>query len=145
MQVIKFHAQKKLVLSRNTYYIPIFTWEDGEVFMKRWYRHLKSRQKIEYISLIKVPDDHPVFIAMTPTAKTIAAPTFTPLCDIPEHGKALIADWYRRFAVDCNADFNTANLPELIIGEPLPAASIKWTKRVKVLFQDHRNPKQRRR
>lgn len=75
--------------------------------------------RINFMSLVRIPDSHGVFLANDWVNKAFFGMTSTPLRDIPRECKAAV-----NFCSDC---------PELVIRERLPARYLLWTKDIRLL------------
>jgi len=69
MLAVKLHKEKKPFLGAKSYLIPIINWKKGKTQIKNWVTLLNDHggknpnNRINYISLAKIPDDHPEFIS----------------------------------------------------------------------------------
>ena len=130
MLAVKLHKRKRVVLRRGSYLIPIMTWENGKRMVKEWLstlnRHNRGapNDKINYISLVAIPSDHPVYLAIDWSQKIFDDVRFQPFCQIEKEWKDHVQD--------------SCLLPEMILGKALPTKAVKWTKNVKLLFSAKR-------
>lgn len=123
MLAIRLHIKKNPKLNKGCYLIPIFNWEEDQKIVKDWIKTLKESSKcpnhsINYITLVSIPDDFPVYIAMDWSDKMVLKMldipmTFEPLSKQKEYVKAIADDHW---------------LQELVLGAKLPKKNIKWTK-----------------
>lgn len=128
MLAVKLHKNKRPNLEKGSFLIPIMKWETDRHLIKRWLRLLNRHNRggvndhINFITLLKLPDDLPVFMANDWVDKGILDVTFVPIKDIHDKAKVAISSaqgW----------------MPELILGKALTASSVKWTKDVRVLYK----------
>ena len=132
MLAVKLHEEKKPFLGKFSYFIPILNWEIQKTQIKNWISLLQDRltgkKKINYITLVKIPDDHPVFIGSDWMDKALFGLKFLPLKEIPDVYKDRVLG---------DGDFfsdQSAMVPELILGKRLPKSCIKWTKDIRLLY-----------
>ncbi len=149
MLAIKLHTIKKPPLARGSHLIPIRDWQTGKIVIRHWISALnqgggKVTTKVRYITLVKIPDTHPVCLALSASTKTFAHLQFAPLSQMLGAQKDQYFKWYERFAMSV-ASVESQNLPELVLGEPLTKKHIKWTKRVQLLYGRESNIKTRKR
>jgi hypothetical protein len=135
MLAVKLHKHKRPYLGKGSYLIPILDWGKNKLFINDWIRILRTMRsgnnKINYITLVKIPDDHPVFLAEDWIKKLFWGIEFKPLREIERETKENIKD------TPCWAD-----PPELILGKPLPKSCIKWTKDIRLLYGMSKNKRQ---
>jgi hypothetical protein len=123
MLAIRLHIKKNPKLNKGCYLIPIFNWDEDKQKVKDWVKTLEQsprcpNHKINYITLVSIPDDFPVYIAQDWADKMIYTMlgqelTFAPLSEQREFVKEIAEDHW---------------LQELVLGEALPKKNIKWTK-----------------
>ncbi len=150
MLAIRLHKKKRPKLNKYTFLIPIMSWETGRVQVLNWVNVLNKAIKlpnnaIRYITLVKIPDDHPVELLEDFSCKwgcKIKDLDFKPLKEHPEKVKQRIMKWDNRECVvteDSEILFDESGpncvTPELILGEALPKSCIKWTKDIKLLYK----------
>ncbi len=144
MLAVKFHEKKVPFLGKGSYLIPVTTWKVAKDQIRRWLPILTSpNYKRPYITLVKIPDDHPV--TLDPDWIGGGNPTPRPLKDIPQALKDEVMEWY-----DCRDEAGgvwyvgaRSSFAQLILGARLPKKCIKWTKDVRLLYRgDKRQAKQ---
>lgn len=138
MLAVKLHKHKKPWLGKGSHLIPILNWKTGKVHITRWINLLdyhndsNPNNRIRYITLVKIPDDHPVFLAEDWSDKIVyslfGGIEFKPLSSISQEIKKFIME-------------ETDLVPEIILGKPLPQSCIKWTKNIQLLYRSNKNPK----
>jgi hypothetical protein len=148
MLAVKLHSKKDVNLGAGTFLIPIFRWDSGQVFIRRWIERLNKTAnpkvtRVRFVTLVTVPDDHPVALYLTAVGKNLTEHDFRPLSAIPDEERRQLAEWYDRFAA-ASQETASLNQPELVLGEPLPAKHIKWTKRTQLLYDTSTNKSKRR-
>jgi hypothetical protein len=143
---IRLHTDKRPTLRLGTHLSPILDWETGKIVVKRWIAQLNQDggahiTKVRFATLVTIPEDHPIFLSLSPFTKTMAEVVFRPLCEIPAELKEQFVAWQKSF-IAAGAVAIT-ELPELIIGAPLSDSHIKWTKSVQLLYRREQNVKRR--
>jgi hypothetical protein len=155
MLAVKLHKNKKPFIGYGAYLIPIINWETGKTQIKTWIKVLTRddainypNNKINYITLVKIPDEHLVFLADDWVMKYLGV-KFKPLKEIEDSIKREIGKFYKENGILSDNKVNNiettkgsplAPSPELILGERLPESCIKWTKDIRLLYRgDKRN------
>ena len=150
MLAVKLHKRKAPYLGRGSFLVPIRTWQSGKLHVRNWVGLLNRSNRgapndcIRYITLVKIPDDHPVFIGLDWSIKMIRRVEFTELAQIDaaikeqldlvppgEKGPLYMQNY---IVPDPIPGAPMAEYPELILGRRLPSNSIKWTKDVRLLY-----------
>ncbi|MBM3324009.1 hypothetical protein FJY69_11130 [candidate division WOR-3 bacterium] len=134
----------------------------GQRFLPRPHRRLARRQpahpqwiyllttscragypnnRINYITLVKIPDDMPVtFIAGYGASSCIKGLYFsekeTPLRDLPLDAKQALIQWWDGYLAGDKSEPGgpLADEPQIVLGRSLPAQHIKWTKDIRLLY-----------
>jgi len=148
---VKLHKRKTPYLGRGSFLVPIRTWLSGKIHVKNWicllerFNQGRPNNAVRYISLVKIPDSHPVFLGLDWSVKMIQGVEFTELAQIDDAIKqALDLAPFTRKSRFTAPKFVVHNLvpgrpiveyPELILGCALPASFIKWTKDVRLLYR----------
>jgi len=151
MLAVKLHKKKKPWLGKGSYLVPISNWSAGKSHVSFWINTLnytnrgRPNDAIRYITLVKIPNEHPVFIAHEAYIKRYVKVEFKPLNEIDDKIKQSLdlAKLKHKGAVDTgysiienvNPGGLIADLPEMILGEALPSSCIKWTKDLKLLYK----------
>lgn len=154
MLAVKLHKRKVPYLGRGSFLVPIQTWQSGRMHVRNWVRLLNKSNRgapndcIHYITLVKIPDDHPVFIGLDWIIKRIQHVKFVELAQIDadikekldlvpagEKGPLYLQNY---IVPDPVPGSPMAESPELILGRRLPACFIKWTKDVRLLYGSRR-------
>jgi hypothetical protein len=148
MLAIKLHKTSEPRLVKDAFLIPINDWRSGRRQVRNWIRWRSDRDR--YITLARVPADHPVSIRFSYGAsnfiKAIAWPReFKPLRDWPKDYVKAIGLWWDAYrwpgASSTEAGGLLVDEPRLFLGRKLPDASIMWTKEIALLYG--RNPARR--
>lgn len=150
MLAIKLHKNKEPWLGKSSFLIPIASWETGKFHIKNWIRLLQERprfhgkkliqnNRINNITLVKIPEEHPVIIFHSPTSKmgvNLKNPDFPKL---KNHGEFLEDGYWwddNRQRLKLSFEDGPADTwPEMILGKKLPDSSIKWTKDIRLLYK----------
>jgi hypothetical protein len=150
MLAVKLHKRKSPYLDRGSFLVPIRTWESGKLHVRNWAALLNRSNRgapndcIRFLTLVKIPDDQPVFIGLDWSIKMIRRVKFTELAQIdaaikekldlvpPGQKKPLYLQNY--IVPDPVPGSPMAQYPELILGRRLPVCFIKWTKDIRLLY-----------
>jgi hypothetical protein len=156
MLAIKLHKNKKPWLGKSSFLIPIVSWNTGKIHIKNWIKLLQERptfygkkliqnNRINYITLVKIPEDHPVSIFHTPTSKmgvNLKNPDFPQL---KSQGKYFEDGYWwddNRQRLKLSFEDGPADTwPEMILGKKLPDSCIKWTKDIRLLYKPGKDVK----
>lgn len=159
MLSVKLHRKKRPWLGRGSHLVPILRWDLAKVRIKNWIRLLESgwrgtNHTIRYLTLVRIPDDHPValqhdwddkmlgLISGEPVARDAEGrAVFPALSDVPAEWKAELMRWTSGGEAPYGsrrAGGPKLPLPEVILGAPLPASRILWTKSRLLLFRGDR-------
>jgi hypothetical protein len=128
--------------------VPIIDWKSGRVQIRTW---LKSNKRDRYLTLVKIPDDHPVRLCFSYGAsnfiKQVVWPAeFRPPREWPSEYVSAITHWWDAWSMsgtDVEPGGLMADEPQLFLGKRLPAACIRWTKDLRLLYGS--KPSRRRR
>ena len=177
MIAVKLHKKPKPFLGKHSFLIPITNWKTGQIQIKHWLRLLEkttnqkgqsiriSNTKINYITLVKIPPEHPVSIYKSFHHRGKWPPDFVKLKDHDEYEINLLLEWNdshkeerdlypkitrkeildnKKFEltipsldvwIDDEGQGPAHFWPELVIGEKLPDSAIKWTKDIRLLYK----------
>ena len=149
MLAVKLHKGKKPWLGKGSHLIPIVSWELDKIRIKSWLHILNEdvkkgwmpktkaryRYPIRYITLVKIPDEHPVCLFLSWLERQFLGMEikFTPLRDIPEERKKAL--------MERDKEGPSHWQPEMILGAPLPESCIVWTKDIRLLFEGDKRRK----
>ncbi len=158
MIAVKLHKRKRPNLHKGSFLVPVRTWHSGRKHVGNWIRLLNRCNRgnpndcIRYITLVKIPDGHPVFIGLDWVDKPFFSSEFIELEKIDAARKARLdlvpcekerlqaLQAQRSIALDAIPGSPIAECPELILGKALPARFIKWTKDVRLLYGRSQKP-----
>jgi hypothetical protein len=150
MLAVKLHKRKHPNLGKGSFLVPIRTWQSGRIQIRKWISVLNHHNRggrndcVRYLTLVKIPDHHPVFLGLDWSIKLIQRVEFTELGQIDaaikerlglapagESGPLIMQNF---IVPEPTPGAPMAELPELILGEELPRRFIKWTKDVQLLY-----------
>ena len=141
MLAIKLHKTTRPGLGKDAFLIPIVDWKSGRCQVRAWLRWRGDRDR--YLTLVRVPDDHPVSIRFASGKsnfiKAIAWPTeFKPLREWDKDYVRVIGQWWDAYRWPGSGSTETGGLlvdePRLFLGRRLPDKSILWTKEIALLY-----------
>jgi len=145
MLAVKLHRALHPRLVKESCLVPIVDWRSGRVQIQTWLRWAKRDR---YITLVRIPADHPVRICFSignsDFIKQVVWPfEFRPLREWPKEYIRAIAEWWD--APGWTRDEPGGLMvdePQLFLGRRLPDNCIRWTKDVRLLRR--RRPPRRR-
>jgi hypothetical protein len=140
MLAVQLHPGPKPQLRKEACLVPIIDWPSGRVQIRAW---LKYAKRDRYLTLVRIPKEHPVRICFTygnsSFIKAVLWPTdFQPLREWPAEYVRAIAEWWnaRRWS---NGDVEPGGLmvdePRLFLGRRLPDGCVLWTKDLRLLYR----------
>jgi hypothetical protein len=141
MLAVKLHRKIKPPLGKDAFLIPIIDWRSGRRQVRNWIRWKGDRQR--YLTLVRVPDEHPVSIRFTYGAsnfiKAVSWPMeYKPLGDWPKDYVKAIGLWWDAYLPPGAREIEAGGLvveePRLFLGRKLPDASVLWTKEIRLLY-----------
>jgi len=150
MLAIKLHKTARPGLGKDAFLIPIVDWKSGRPQVRAWLRWRGDRDR--YITLVRVPDDHPVSIRFaygkSNFIKAIAWPTeFKPLREWDKDYIKAIGQWWDAYRWPGSGSTESGGLlvdePRLFLGRKLADANVLWTKEIRLLYgkkKPGRNP-----
>ena len=155
MLAVKLHKKKHLHLGKLSHFVPIFNWRTGERCIRNWVPILEelylptSNSKINYISLVRIPDDHPVYLE----------PYWCwfgydrPFNKIPKKFKDRFMVWQDKgLTFDAEGNYRDEThdgdmreeVPQLVLQKRLPTRHHLWTKDYRLLTRGElRNDRRR--
>lgn len=147
MQAIKLHQRSVPYLGVESYLVPVFDWRTSKMIVRRWISHLdrdggEEVESVQYITLVKIPDKHPVSLSFSPTLKGFVPQTYAPWSSINLEEKDKAYQWMEKL-IYSGSGLERYNLPELVLGAPLLQKYIKWTKSIQLLYGREKNVKSR--
>ena len=154
MLALKLHKTKRPNIGAKTFWIPIIDWRTARIHLSNWYKTLDhpKGKGINYITMAKIPKDHPVVLHVdwavkygtrinelpfVPMAQieTEIIDALKPLQDRLGEGLYHVGQGYIVFGEDLDPGRPVSEFPELILGAELPRSCVKWTKDVRLLFR----------
>ena len=142
MLALHLNDRHEFVGSRGTRVLPVHAWETARPQLGAWIRAIRSgelgskRISGPYLSLVKIPDEHPVCLLVGVSQFKLAELKFHRLKDIPTEDREILRDWFSSLTSTglSSASGHCPSILEIIIGESLPSACMKWTKDMRLLF-----------
>ena len=121
MLAIKLHKTTRPGLGKDAFLIPIVDWKSGRQQVRAWLRWRGDRDR--YMTLVRVPDDHPVSIRFACGAsnfiKAVAWPTeFKPLREWDKDYIRVIGQWWDAYRWPGSSSTETGGL---LVDEPRDA------------------------
>lgn len=150
MLAIKLHRASRPGLRKDAFLIPIVDWKAGRQQVRAWLRWRGERDR--YLTLVRVPDDHPVSIrfsyGQSNFIKTVAWPKeFKPLRDWDRDYVKAIGAWWNAYRWPVSGEVETGGLlvdePRLFLGRKLPDPAVLWTKEIALLYGRPTRPETR--
>jgi hypothetical protein len=141
MLAVKLHKTPRPGLRKGAFLIPIVDWKAGRPQVKAWLRWRSDRDR--YLTLVRVPDDHPVSIRFSygksNFIKAVAWPMeFKPLREWDRDYVKAIGAWWDAYKWPGSDRSETGGLlvdaPRLFLGRQLPDANVLWTKEIALLY-----------
>lgn len=156
MLAVKLHRKKRPWLGRGSHLVPVLRWDYARIRIKNWIRTLESSRwvdnhTIRYVTLVRIPDDHPVGLQCDWIEKAFGFFSgesvqrdsqgrwmFPTLREVPQEYKEELLrwsdpEWTKYISGRVGGPFWTH--PEVILGAPLPASRILWTKSRLLLYR----------
>lgn len=167
MLAVKLHKKTPPWLGSGSHLVPIIKWEAGKLQVKRWHYLLSATKtkpwpndQIHFLTMVQIPDDWPVRFVFDYNARSdslrlgiVDSGEFRALKDWPQSMKRGLQEWWDAYYVQpfrrlmgawevvVPGGSQTGGLmsrqPELILGKKLPAACVKWTKDIRLLYGKH--------
>lgn len=143
MQAIKLHQKSIPYLGADSYLVPVFDWRTSKMIVRRWISHLErnggaKNKHAQYITLVKIPDRHPVSLSLSPSIKGFSPQKYAPWSSIDLEDKKQACQWIETL-INSGSRLERYNLPELVLGSSLRHNHIKWTKRTRLLYGSKKN------
>jgi hypothetical protein len=145
MLAVRLHRTPRPHLVKEASLVPIVDWTSGRVQIRT---RLKWDKGDRYITLVRIPPDHPVRICFTygnsNFIKEVAWPLeFRPLREWPPEYIRAIAEWWDAPGwLRDEPGGLMVDEPRLFLGKKLPDQCIRWTKDVRLLYRGE--PRRRR-
>ena len=141
MLAVKLHKTPRPRLVSDAFLIPIVDWKSGRHQVRAWLRWRGDRDR--YMTLVRVPDDHPVSIRFSygrsNFIKAVAWPReFRPLREWEKDYVKAIGEWWDAYQWPGASETETGGLlvdePRLFLGRKLPGSAVLWTKEIALLY-----------
>ena len=145
MLAVKLHRTPQPRQVKESCLVPIVDWKSGHVQIQRW---LKWEKRDRYMTLVRIPANHPVRICFSIGSsnfiKQVVWPfEFQPLREWPQEYIRAIAEWWDAPGWGRNEPGGLmVDEPQLYLGKKLPADCIRWTKELRLLHRG-RSPRRR--
>jgi len=98
------------------------------------------------LTLVHLPDDHPVAVIVVHPSDHIAATAFHPLSALPKKDRETLDEGLGDSLELPDLSATSARwMVRLVAGAPIPKQSVKWTKDVRLLDADRANTSTKRR
>ena len=138
MLAVKLHRNPRPRLVTESCLVPIVDWKSGQVQIRTW---LKWSRRDRYMTLVRIPSDHPVRICFTignsSFIKQVVWPAeFRPLREWPPEYLQAIAEWWDapgRMGEEPGGLM--VDEPRLFLGRKLPDGCVRWTKDLRLLYR----------
>jgi hypothetical protein len=150
MLALKVHKGKHPNTQFGSFWIPIVDWRTARIHLKNWSTTMARLRAVRYLTMISVPNRHPVFVGVDWSARfgiAVKHLPFVPLCEIEQSvlatlkplPAALPEAWHhvgQGFRIGARgAGMPSAEYPEMVLGADLPDRCIKWTKDIRLLVR----------
>jgi hypothetical protein len=150
MLALKVHKGKHSNTKFGSFWIPIVDWRTARIHLKNWSTTMARLRAVRYLTMIRVPNRHPVFVAVDWSSRfgiPLKQLPFVPLCDIEKSvlaalkplPSALPEAWNHvdqgYFIGARGAGMPSAEYPEMVLGADLPDHFKKWTKDIRLLMR----------
>jgi len=160
MLALKIHKRKHPNTKFGSFWIPIVDWRTARIHLKNWSMTMARLRPVCYLTMVRVPNRHPVFVGVDWTARFGTSPKrlpFTPLRDIGQSilgalkplsstlSDAIhhVGQGYHIFGPR-GVGMPMAEYPEMVLGADLTAGCIKWTKDIRLLIRNDTRERLRR-
>src|SRR4051794_36674390 len=110
MLALELNQRHKFSGSRGSRVMPIQAWETARPQMKEWIKALKAgrlgkdRCSGPFLSLIKVPDDHPVCVIVGLSDSKVDDLPFCTLHQLPREDRDILERWFSQPVAHTPAD-----------------------------------------
>jgi hypothetical protein len=91
------------------------------------------------MTLLKIPDDHPVALIVGDVQFKRSELVFYPLNLLPPEDRELLTESFRRFKEGQFSDVTMPWIARFVLGQSLPARAVKWTKDLRLLEKGVKN------
>jgi hypothetical protein len=147
MQALTLHSAKRPALGKGTAFLPILSWENAKAPLRilRSAEKRGHKRRSSFITLVQLPEHHPVAVIAGTLDYKVAELEFHPLSGLPAEDRELLRGWFAQSsgAPDLSAS-SIAWLVQLVIGEALPRSNLKWTRDLRLLDEGRRKTSTKR-
>jgi hypothetical protein len=158
MLAVKLHKTPKPWLGKKSHLVPIVSWEAGKLQLRRWIWMLtgtsgrkRSNNKINYLTLVRIPDDHPVEIyaqyGNSNFIKQVLLQHEMSFREIPQEFKQALKEWWDAWLPPWQEKSEPGGLmsdePQIVLARRLPDECILWTKNIRLLYSRGTNKKKK--
>ncbi|WP_346294181.1 hypothetical protein [Sphaerothrix gracilis] len=141
MLAIHIHAKRNFSCKTGTRVLPVVTWETAQPQIRIWRKairkgHLGAKRKMgDFITLLKIPDKHPVLLVVGVQDKKQLL-EYYPLSKMPVEDREILEYWFNDSSYEGPALVadSLGFVPELVVGAPLSKSEVKWTKDMRLLY-----------
>jgi hypothetical protein len=159
MLALKVHKGKHPNTKFGSFWIPIVDWRTARIHLRNWSTTMARLRPVHYLTMVSVPNRHPVFVGVDFTSRfgtAVKCLPFVPVRDLDQGiltalkplSAALSASLQhlgQGFLIGKRgAGMPPAEYPEMVLGADLPANCIKWTKDIRLLTRSDTREKLRR-
>ena len=141
MLALIVHATARPPLSKGTMLVPLQRWEDAPIPLRMLRQEAKrsGRSPSPYVTLVNVPEKN-IRVAII-TGEPEGAPPESEFFELPlpAEKQRLIDESWKHFRDAGGGELPIGWLARLVLGEKLPAGSVKWTKDFRLLKDGVRN------
>jgi len=99
---------------------------------------------LPYATLVKVPEDARVAVIIGRPEHAPPESEYFELARLPAEKRRIIEDFFVNVRSATNVALGAGFLARLVLGEKLPAGSVKWTKDLRLLLGNTRNASTKR-
>ena len=159
MLALKVHKGKRPNTKFGSFWIPIVDWRTARVHLRNWSTTMARLRAVHYLTMISVPNRHPVFVGVDWSVRfgtAVKHLPFVPLCDIDQGILAALKPLSSTLSEALHhlgqgylvgkrdLGMPRAEYPEMVLGADLPGNCIKWTKDIRLFMRSDTRERLRR-
>jgi hypothetical protein len=159
MLALKVHKGKRPNTKFGSFWIPIVNWRTARIHLRNWSTTMARLRAVHYLTMVSVPDRHPVFVGVDFTARFGTAVKYLPFVPLRDVDQGILAALkplssalsealhhlgQGYFIGKREVGMPPAEYPEMVLGADLPGNCIKWTKDIRLLMRSDTREKLRR-
>ncbi len=133
MQALVLHSARTPPLRAGAVALPMISWEQGKAalrVMRSAHPH-EAQRPSKYVTLIRVPADHPVAVAVGSLGLQSDNLDYHPLSGLPAESRELLDGWLNCWpSLPDLSHASLAYVVLLVLGAPLSRGYVAWTKQV---------------